>query len=108
MWFLRVNVSSAFDNPSLAAYSQSYYGFFSAAASSPCYSLSALFSRTINLHAACMIVGWALVIVVAGSIAKYEAWKRRTRGEHKYDGRVLRRTRYFFYVRPPFALIFDT
>ena len=99
LWFLRVNVSSAFDNPSLTVYSQSYYnGLLAAAAGSPCWSWSALFSRTIHLHALCMIVGWTLVIAVAGSMAKFEAWKRRTRGEHKYDGRVLRRTRYFFHV----------
>ena len=63
LWFLRVNITSAFDNPILTS-------FYSDDFKQP-EELCANHFSTIHVHAICMFVGWAVFLNIGAFIGRY-------------------------------------
>ena len=78
LWFLRVNITTAFENPMLTA------AYPSPLVSETCSN----FFTTIHLHAILMFAGWAVFLNVGTLIARYGDSKNESR--HKLVKRVYR------------------
>ncbi len=67
LWFLRVNISSAFDNPTLTSFyptSDNYNNKYF-------FDLCSSYFTTIHIHAILMFVGWGIFINIGTLVSNY-------------------------------------